>query len=47
MITQEDKRKKLSETAVFRDMPEDMLEEIARVVEERLVPAGTAVFKIV
>lgn len=45
MTTHQDKRQRLSETAVFRDMPADMLEEIARVVEERLVPAGTAVFK--
>lgn len=45
MISHEDKRKRLSETAVFRDMPEGMLEEIARVVEERVVPAGEVVFK--
>jgi len=45
MTPYHDKRKRLSETAVFRDMPADMLEEIARVVEERLVPAGTPVFK--
>jgi len=45
MTTHQDKRKRLSETAVFRDMPADMLEEIAGVVEERLVPARTPVFQ--
>ena len=45
MTTHDDKRKKLSETAVFRDMPVDMLDEISRVVEDRVVPARTVVFK--
>lgn len=45
MTTHQDKRKRLSETTVFRDMPADMLEEIARVVEERVVPARTPVFQ--
>jgi rhodanese-related sulfurtransferase len=45
MTTHDDKRKKLSETAVFRDMPVDMLDEISGVVEDRVVPARTVVFK--
>lgn len=45
MTTHDDKRKKLSETAVFRDMPVDMLDEISRVVEDRVVPARSLVFK--
>jgi hypothetical protein len=39
MTTHDDKKKKLSETAVFRDMPVDMLDEISGVVEDRVVPA--------
>ncbi|MCX5878650.1 MAG: cyclic nucleotide-binding domain-containing protein [Deltaproteobacteria bacterium] len=45
MTTHDDKRKKLSETAVFRDMPVEMLDEISGVVEDRVVPARTVVFK--
>jgi rhodanese-related sulfurtransferase len=45
MTTQDDKKKKLSETAVFRDMPADMLEEISRVVEDRALAARTLIFK--
>lgn len=45
MTTHDDKKKKLSETAVFRDMPVDMLDEISGVVEDRVVPARTVVFK--
>ncbi len=45
MTTHDDKKKKLSETAVFRDMPVEMLDEISGVVEDRVVPARTAVFK--
>ena len=45
MTTHDDKRKKLSETAVFRDMPVDMLDEISRVVEDRVLPARKLVFK--
>ncbi len=45
MTTHDDKRKKLSETAVFRDMPLDMLDEISGVVEDRVVPARTVVFR--
>ena len=44
MTTQEDKKKRLSETAVFRDMPVDMLDEISRVVEDRALPARSLVF---
>ncbi len=45
MTTQDDKKKKLSETAVFRDMPVDMLDEISRVVEDRVFPGRTVIFK--
>jgi rhodanese-related sulfurtransferase len=45
MTTHDDKKKKLSETAVFRDMPVDMLDEISGVVEDRVVPARSVVFK--
>jgi len=45
MTTHDDKKKKLSETAVFRDMPVEMLDEISGVVEDRVVPARTVVFK--
>jgi rhodanese-related sulfurtransferase len=45
MTPQDDKKKKLSETAVFRDMPVEMLDEISRVVEDRVLPARSLVFK--
>ena len=45
MTTHDDKKKTLSETAVFRDMPVEMLDEISRVVEDRVVPARSLVFK--
>ena len=45
MTTHDEKKKTLSETAVFRDMPVDMLDEISRVVEDRLLAARTLVFK--
>ena len=45
MTTHDDKKKTLSETAVFRDMPVEMLDEISRVVEDRVVPAHSLVFK--
>jgi rhodanese-related sulfurtransferase len=45
MTTHDDKKKKLSETAVFRDMPVEMLDEISGVVEDRVVPARTVVFR--
>jgi len=38
-------KKRLRETAVFRDMPEDTLEEIAGVAETKEFPAGTLVFR--
>ena len=44
MATLDDTKKRLSETAVFRDMPQEMLEEIARVVENRVLPARTRIF---
>jgi len=45
MTTHDEKKKTLSETAVFRDMPVEMLDEISRVVEDRMFPARTVVFK--
>ena len=45
MTTHDEKKKTLSETAVFRDMPVHMLDEISRVVEDRMLPARTVVFK--
>ena len=45
MTTHDDKKKKLSETAVFRDMPVAMLDEISGVVEDRVLPARAVVFK--
>jgi CRP-like cAMP-binding protein len=40
----DDTKKKLSETAVFRDMPQEMVDEIARVVEARVLQPGTKIF---
>lgn len=45
MITHDEKKKRLSETAVFRDMPLEMLNEISRVVEDRVLPARSLIFK--
>ncbi len=45
MTTHDEKKKTLSETAVFRDMPVHMLDEVSRVVEDRTLPARTVVFK--
>ncbi len=45
MTTRDEKKKKLSETAVFRDMPADMLDKISTVVEDRVLPARSLVFK--
>jgi len=45
MTTHDEKKKTLSETAVFRDMPVEMLDEISRVVEDKALPARTVVFK--
>jgi len=45
MTTHDEKKKTLSETAVFRDMPVHMLDEVSRVVEDRMLPARTVVFK--
>jgi CRP-like cAMP-binding protein/rhodanese-related sulfurtransferase len=38
-------RAKLRETAVFRDMPENILEEITRIAETRVIPAGVVLFR--
>jgi len=40
----EEIKARLKETAVFREMPEATLEEIARVAETRVLPAGTVIF---
>jgi len=45
MATLDDTKRKLSETAVFRDMPPEMVEEIARVVENRVLPPRTKIFE--
>ena len=45
MTTQDEIKKKLSETAVFRDMPVDMLDEISQVVEDKELPARSLIFK--
>jgi len=45
MTILDDTKKKLSETAVFRDMPSEMVEEIARVVETRVLPARAKIFE--
>jgi rhodanese-related sulfurtransferase len=41
----EETKARLRETAVFRDMPEDILKEIARVSETRVIPGGTTIFR--
>jgi CRP-like cAMP-binding protein len=41
----EEKTRRLSETAAFREMPLEMLGEIAQVVEDRVIPAKTLLFK--
>jgi rhodanese-related sulfurtransferase len=45
MATLDDTKKRLSETALFRDMPQEMVKEIARVVETRILPARTRIFE--
>jgi rhodanese-related sulfurtransferase len=45
MATLDETKRRLSETAVFRDMPQEMVEEIARVVENRVLPARTKIFE--
>ena len=41
----EEKKKGLSETGVFREMPEEVVGEIARVVEVKVLPAGRVIFR--
>jgi len=41
----EEKKKGLSETSVFREMPEEVVGEIARVVETKVLPAGRVIFR--
>jgi CRP-like cAMP-binding protein len=41
----EEKTRRLSETAAFREMPVEMLGEIAQVIEDRVIPAKTLLFK--
>jgi CRP-like cAMP-binding protein/rhodanese-related sulfurtransferase len=45
MTDLEEKKRWLSETAAFREMPVEMLGEIAQIVEERVIPAKTMLFK--
>jgi rhodanese-related sulfurtransferase len=45
MASLDDTKRRLSETAAFREMPIEMLGEIARVVEDRTFPAMTMLFK--
>jgi len=45
MTSHEEKKKKLSETAVFKDMPVEMLDEISTVVEDRALAARSPVFR--
>jgi len=45
MATLDETKRRLSETAVFRDMPQEMVEEIARVVENRVLPPRTKIFE--
>lgn len=43
-MTLDDTKRQLLETAVFRDMPQEMVEEIARVVETRVLQPRTRIF---
>lgn len=45
MTDLEEKKRRLSETAAFREMPVEMLGEIAQVVEDRVFPAKTLLFR--
>jgi len=45
MPTLDDAKRMLSAAAVFRDMPQEMVEEIARVVEYRVLPPRTMIFE--
>jgi rhodanese-related sulfurtransferase len=45
MATLDDAKRMLSEAAVFRDMPQEMVEEIARVVEYRVLPPRAMIFE--
>lgn len=45
MSTLDEKKQRLSATAVFRDMPQEMVEEIARAVDNRVLPPGTRIFE--
>jgi rhodanese-related sulfurtransferase len=41
----EEKKKQLMQTPVFRDMPEDVVGEIAKVVEAKVIPQGATLFR--
>ena len=41
----EEKKKQLMQTPVFRDMPEYVVGEVAKVVEAKTVPQGTTLFR--
>jgi rhodanese-related sulfurtransferase len=45
MATLDDIKARLCETAVFRDMPQEMVEEIARVVETKVLRPRTKIFE--
>jgi hypothetical protein len=45
MASLDDTKRRLSETAAFREMPIEMLGEIAQVVEDKVFPAKTMLFK--
>jgi CRP-like cAMP-binding protein/rhodanese-related sulfurtransferase len=45
MTDLEEKKRRLSETSAFREMPVEMLGDIAKVVEDRVFPAKTLLFK--
>jgi CRP-like cAMP-binding protein/rhodanese-related sulfurtransferase len=45
MTDLEEKKRRLSETSAFREMPVEMLGDIAKVVEDRVFPAKTVLFK--
>ena len=45
MATLDDTIRILSQTAVFRDMPQEMVEEISRIAETRVLPPRTVIFE--
>jgi len=45
MTQGEDQKTNLAKVAIFAEIPEDALVEIGKVVEKRVVPAGTVIFR--